>query len=163
MNTLSYVRLIKIIPGLLLKVGLDSDDNENKVREILNDSNTYEQKATDPTEKICQGRPKRASLSKRKKAKSHNNCTKGFTHVGAHLFCLFFLVSLKFDKPGNPLRPIVFSFNSHRAKIGNYLSVVFRPLLQAQKFYIKNSADFVFKLKQVSVKPNTRMDRFDAN
>ena len=42
------------------------------------------------------------------------------------------------------------------------LSVAFRSLIQAHKSNIENSVDFVSKLKQVSVKPNTRMGSFDA-
>ena len=60
-----YSRIITKADKANNVVVLDSDDYNKNVREILNDSNTCEQLAIDPT-KICQGSPKRAFLSKRK-------------------------------------------------------------------------------------------------
>ena len=126
-------------------VVLYSDDYDKKVIEILNDSNTYGTISYRSHRKICQGSPKRAFFHKR------NSSSPRFYGLP------------KIHKTGNPHRPIVFSFNSPTAKIGKFLSVVFRPLIKAQKSYIKNSTDFVSKLKQISAKPNTKMGSFDAD
>jgi len=118
---------------------LDSGDYEKKVREILNDSNALEQLATDPTEKFVKKVRKELSYLKGKGEITDQLYKRFYTH-GCISFRFYGLPKIR--KPGNPLRPIVSSFNFPTAKIGKFLLVVFSPLIQAQKSYIKNSADF---------------------
>jgi len=115
-------------------VVLDSDDYNKNVREILNDSNTYEQIATHPTEKSV--KEVRRDLSYLKgKVEITDRSYKSFCPRGCTSPRFYDLP--KMHKPGNPVRPIVSSFNSPTQKIGKFLSLYFAYLFRLKNPILK--------------------------
>ena len=68
----------------------------------------------------------------------------------------------KIHKDGVPLRPIVASYSSPTARLGKWLSTLFRPLMQTQTSYIRNSVHLVEILKDIEIKKDTILASFDA-
>ena len=62
-----------------------------------------------------------------------------------------------------PLRPIVSSIGSITYEAAKYLAVVIGPLVGKTEHHIKNSTDFVQKIKDLEVPPSQKLVSFDVS
>ncbi|XP_078357260.1 uncharacterized protein LOC144642142 [Oculina patagonica] len=69
----------------------------------------------------------------------------------------------KIHKNEVPLRPIVSSIGSITYEAATYLAVVIGPLTGKSEHHIKNSTDFVQKIKDLEVLPSQKLVSFDVS
>ena len=60
----------------------------------------------------------------------------------------------KIHKPNNPGRPVISSVNSHTEKLSAYVDEFLRPLAQALPSHIRDTTDFIIRLKN-NIRPRT--------
>ena len=68
----------------------------------------------------------------------------------------------KVHKKGNPLRPIVSSVGSLTYQSARLLANILSPLVGKTPHHIKNSGDFIKKIKDLEVTPGRKMVSFDV-
>ena len=59
----------------------------------------------------------------------------------------------KIHKPNNPGRPVISSVNSHMEKLSAYVDEFLRPLAQALPSHIRDTTDFIIRLKNLGRVP----------
>ena len=59
----------------------------------------------------------------------------------------------KIHKPNNPGRPLISSVNSHTEKLSAYVDEFLRPLAQALPSHIRDTTDFIIRLKNLGRVP----------
>ena len=59
----------------------------------------------------------------------------------------------KIHKPNNPGRPVVSSVNSHTEKLSAYVDVFLRPLAEKPPSHIRDTTDFIRRLKKLGRVP----------
>ena len=59
----------------------------------------------------------------------------------------------KIHKPNNPGRPVISSVNSHTEKLSAYVDEFLRPLAQALPSHIRDTTDFIIRLKKLGRVP----------
>ena len=59
----------------------------------------------------------------------------------------------KIHKPNNPGRPVISSVNSHTEKLSAYVDEFLRPLAQALPSHIRDTTDFIIRLKNLGRVP----------
>ena len=59
----------------------------------------------------------------------------------------------KIHKPNNPGRPLISSVNSHTEKLSAYVDEFLRPLAQALPSHIRDTTDFIIRLKNLGRDP----------
>ena len=69
----------------------------------------------------------------------------------------------KIHKANIPLRPIVSSIGNITCSISRYLTQVLSPMVGKNEHFIKNSADFVRKIKDLEVPPGRKMVSYDVS
>ena len=162
LHSLSSNKEILVLPADKGRVTvlMDASDYDTKMRDLLSDGNTYKKLNSDPTNKF------KASLSKLLKKWKDNNI---ITHsVWQHLYPtaadipkLYGLP--KVHKQGYPLRPIVSSVNSVTYESAKFLAKILGPLVGHLPYHIKNSSDFVQKVKDLEVPPPWKLVSFDVS
>lgn len=80
-----------------------------------------------------------------------------YTATAPRIFAQF-----KYHKPGNPVRPIVSTINSPAYKLSRYLATVLRKAFNEPKFNIKNSMEFLQRVKKTRIDPNNVLVSFDV-
>ena len=68
----------------------------------------------------------------------------------------------KIHKSGTPLRPIVSSIGNITYNIAKYLTQILSPLVGQSPHFIKNSLDFVEKVRNLEVPPGRKMVSYDV-
>ena len=68
----------------------------------------------------------------------------------------------KIHKPGIPLRPIVSSIGSATYYLAKELTSIISPLVGNTNSYVKDSGDFVQKIKRIQVNDDTLLVSFDV-
>ena len=68
----------------------------------------------------------------------------------------------KIHKPGTPLRPIVSSIGSATYYLAKELTTIISPLVGNTNSYVKDSGDFVQKIKRIQVNDDTLLVSFDV-
>ena len=61
----------------------------------------------------------------------------------------------KIHKPNNPGRPVVSSVNSHKEKLSAYVDEFLRPLAEALKSHIRDTTDFLSRLRNSGKLPES--------
>lgn len=69
----------------------------------------------------------------------------------------------KIHKKEVPLRPIVSSIGSITYEVAKYLKEVIGPLVGKTEHHVKNSTDFVQKIKGLEVHPSQKLVSFDVS
>lgn len=67
----------------------------------------------------------------------------------------------KIHKPGNSMRPIISNVNAPHYKISKYVVNEIRQLQPIEGFYVKNSLEFVERVRNVIIEENEMMVSFD--
>ena len=73
-----------------------------------------------------------------------------------------FYGSVKIHKEGHPLRPIVSTIDSATYNVAKFVSRTLSPYAEQIPSYIKNTSDFVDKLKNISIEQDETMVSFDV-
>ena len=63
----------------------------------------------------------------------------------------------KIHKPNNPGRPVISSVNSHTEKLSAYVDEFLRPLAQALPSHIRDTTDFIIRLKNLGRVPENNI------
>lgn len=135
-------------------VVMKTDDYHNKIADLL-DPNTYRKLKSDPTAKIL-----RATNRFVKGSAIPPNIQKEVCHSEALPPRLYGLP--KVHKPNVPLRPIVSAINSPTYRLAKYLTRLLQPFVGQTESFIKNSAHFVEKLGNITLRPNDIILSFDV-
>ena len=69
----------------------------------------------------------------------------------------------KIHKKDSPLKPIVSGIGSISYKVAKYLTVILSPMMGKNGFTLKNSEDFVNKVKDLEVPPPRKMVSYDVS
>ena len=162
LQNLSHNQEILILPADKgrVTVVMDANDYDTKMKELLSDENTYKKLSSDPTNKF------KATLGKLlKKWKDGNiisyNIWQRLYPTAADIPKLYGLP--KVHKQGYPLRPIVSSVNSVTYESAKFLARILGPLVGHLPHHVKNSADFVNKIKDLEVPPPWKLVSFDVS
>ncbi|XP_037506744.2 uncharacterized protein LOC119382905 [Rhipicephalus sanguineus] len=141
-------------------VVLDTQDYENKMRLMLEDDRTYVPLNRDPTAKVQRDLQKLLA--------------DGFRFVPPQQKSLYFsllcnngsapaLYGLpKIHKEGVPMRPIVDFTRSPLHKLSNYLHRIISPLVGKTETHVRNSYDFIEKVRNTVLHDDEIMVSFDV-
>ena len=76
---------------------------------------------------------------------------------------IFYMLA-KIHKPNNPGRPVISSVNSHTEKLSAYVDEFLRPLAQALPSHIRDTTDFIIRLKNLgTVSENSILATLDVS
>lgn len=140
-------------------VVLDSDDYCSKMRDLLEDRDTYETIRRDPVKKIERDLNSKLLKLKREGKFSESNYFRLRSTDGI-IPRIYGLV--KIHKEGFPLRPIVSMIGSPLYEVSKHLASIIAPLVGKTNFVVKNSMDFIEVLKTCSWSDNDVMVSFDV-
>ncbi|CAM4989321.1 unnamed protein product [Rotaria socialis] len=130
-----------------------------KGNELLNDKNVFKKISSNVTEKREKSlidfllKLKRNKIINEKEYKEMRPVTYSRTPEA------YFLV--KVHKQNQPVRPIISSYNSYNCNAAKYLAKLLTLAMTCNKSYIKDSFDFVTKIKQYRTTPGL-MVSFDV-
>ena len=139
---------------------LDKSDYENKIQNLLSDTKTYEILKKDPTNSV-----KNQLINTLKKWKKEGT-------ISQQLYKKIYPTSdqppkfyglPKIHKPSMPLRPIVSGNGSVTESCAKHLAKVLNAVKGKNEHAIKNSDDFVNKVKDLEVPPGQKMVSFDVS
>ena len=138
-------------------VVMDKEAYIEKMNELLRDRNTYEELRSDPVERVS--------------AEFHRNIReifsdnqfliKKFQSIGSKLPYLY--GNVKTHKQGHPMRPIISTIGSVSYFLSKFLVNLLKPLIGSiSSSHIKNSNDFVDKVKSAHIDSNSLFVSFDV-
>ena len=162
LQKLSQRKDLKILPADKgrVTVVMEKNDYESKIKELLNDQDTYCKLRNDPTNKF------KAKLVKLlKQWKDKNKITQRLwqqLYPTASEIPKFYGLP-KVHKKNTPLRPIVSSIGSITYEAAKYLARILGPLVGKTPYHIKNSKDFANKIKDLEVPPPWKLVSFDVS
>ena len=132
---------------------LDSLEYHNKINELVSDNSKFQKiKSKNPITKIekeLKQMIKKVGLEKEVMIKEH--CKP------PHIYGL-----PKVHKEGVPLRPVVSCIGSSVHPLAKYLAKILNPLQNRIPSNIKNSMDFITKIKDLDIADNTRLVSLDV-
>ncbi|KAI8516208.1 hypothetical protein Bbelb_047890 [Branchiostoma belcheri] len=161
LKDLSTNKDIIILPAVKGRctVVLDREQYDNKVKELLDDRNTYLPLKKDPTPsfkaKIT------AALKKLEKDGAIDRKTYLQLHPTGQQPPAFYGLP-KIHKTSIPLRPIVSSIGSVTYELSRFLANIIGPLVGTSDHHVKNSADFVNKIKDIRVEKDEVITSYDV-
>ena len=141
-------------------VVMDRSDYENKIKNILSDTKTYEPLKKDPTTTF-----KNKLINTLKEWKKEGR-------ISQNLYRQIYPTSdqppkfyglPKIHKPDLPLRPIVSGNGSVTEPCAKHLAKILNAVKGKNPHAIKNSQDFVEKIKDLEVPPGRKMVSFDVS
>ncbi|KAI5692681.1 hypothetical protein M8J77_022402 [Diaphorina citri] len=137
-------------------VVMDKADYTQKMTSILN-SNDYEIIPGDPT-KTIEGRVYR-TLAKHRDEFSDEERRKFQSHYSKphHIYG-----NPKIHKEGAPLRPIVSTIGGPMYNLCKYLHTVLTPIVEGGPTYLKNSTEFVNKVRTIELEENHILASLDV-
>ncbi|UYV62154.1 hypothetical protein LAZ67_1008033 [Cordylochernes scorpioides] len=139
---------------------MKAEDYSKKMLNILSDPNTFQEISADRVKAISGNY--RASL--RSLLKKGCITPEQFKLFTSNISSIPYIYGLpKTHKPDIPLRPIVAYHLSPALHLARYLSNFLKPLVKAHNIYsIKDSSDFIAKLKNFSQSGSPTMSTFDV-
>ena len=140
-------------------VVLDSDEYCSKMRDLLEDGDTYEAIRRDPIKKVERDLNSKLLKLKREGKFSESNYFRLRSTDGV-IPRIYGLV--KIHKEGFPLRPIVSMIGSPLYEVSKYLASIISPLVGKTNFSVKNSMEFIEVLKTCSWSDDDVMVSFDV-
>ena len=140
---------------------MDTKEYEAKIQDLLKDTNTYQNLKKDPTPNF-----KRKMIDKlRQWKKGSNPPPKALYHriypTTEEVPKLYGLP--KIHKAGAPLRPIVSSIGTITYNAAKVLAEILNPLVGKTPHHVKNSADFVEKIRNLEVPPVHKIISYDVS
>ncbi|XP_076038416.1 uncharacterized protein LOC143023691 [Oratosquilla oratoria] len=140
-------------------VVMDKSDYEGKATTLLRDMNTYEVVLADPTAKLQ--RKVEGELKKLKEARLITEREWTRMRPGDSTIPKFYGLP-KVHKEGVPLRPIIAFRGSPTYNLARDLAKRLRPLVESSERMLSNSADFVERLRGVSLGEDDCLVSFDV-
>ena len=140
-------------------VVLNKTDYDNKVRLLLNDSDTYEPLKRDPSSNFK--KKVIGVLQQLEKGGFIDKSTYYSLYPGDDIPAFYGLP--KIHKEDIPLRPIVSSINSVTYNIAKYLTSVLSPLVGLSERNVLNSKDFIEKVQDIKVEGDECIASFDVS
>ena len=140
-------------------VVMNTKDYKRKILDLLQDQNTYEPLKKDPTNNY-----KTKLIAILRKWKSEKTISDSLYHrlyPTSDLPARFYGLP-KVHKSNIPLRPIVSSIGNITYNIARFLTQVLSPLVGKTEHFIKNSKDFVEKIRHLEVPPGRKMISYDV-
>jgi predicted GIY-YIG superfamily endonuclease len=140
-------------------VVMNTVDYKRKVQSLLEDKDTYEKLKKDPTNIY-----KNRLISILREWKNKRSITDNLYHriyPTSDIAPKFYGLP-KIHKANVPLRPIVSSIGNITYHLSRYLTQMLSPLMGKNPHFIKNSADFVKKIKELEIPPGRKMISYDV-
>lgn len=134
-------------------------DYERKALDLLNDNYTYARVDSDPTKRLQRKITKMLNDSRLDNILSDDEYHR--MKPGDSVLPLFY-GQPKIHKPDIPLRPIVAFCGSSTYNLAKELSKRLRPLTLKSHHMLKNSKDFIEKIKDVYIEHDEIMVSFDV-
>ena len=139
---------------------LNKQDYYNKVKALLDDTNTYEKLTSDPTRavknKLIQ------TLKEWRKEERIPNYLYNQLYPTAENVPKFYGLP-KIHKKDVPLRPIVLSIGCVMYDTAKFLAKIMKPLVGHNSHHIVNSEDFVNKIAELEVPPGQKLVSYDVS
>jgi hypothetical protein len=126
---------------------------------ILNDNSKFKRLEYDPTlerEKHLQGHLKYLVDKKYFDNSTRLKITPCGSKAGV-MYCL-----PKVHKQNTPLRPIISAIDTYNYKLAKYLDKILKPLVNDNEYILKDTFDFVNKIKELNVAADQYMISFDV-
>ena len=135
-------------------VVMDVTDYEHKVKELLNDTNTYTLLKRDPNTKY---KDKLKQILKRLCSKDTISQAEYYHLMPDSNTVPRFYGLPKIHKPSCPLRPIVSSIGSITYNVAKLVAGIISPLVGQSPHHIKNSTDFAERVSHIHLQPGEVM------
>ena len=139
---------------------LNKQDYHNKVKALLDDTNTYEKLTSDPTRAIKNKLIQ--TLKEWRKEERIPNYLYNQLYPTAENVPKFYGLP-KIHKKDVPLRPIVSSIGSVMYDTAKFLAKIMKPLVGLNSHHIVNSEDFVNKIAELEVPPGQKLVSYDVS
>ncbi|XP_068720552.1 uncharacterized protein [Montipora capricornis] len=130
------------------------------VKALLDDTNTYEKRTSDPTRAIKNKLIQ--TLKEWRKEKRIPNYLYNQLYPTAENVPKFYGLP-KIHKKDVPLRPIVSSIGSVMYDTAKFLAKIMKPLVGLNSHHIVNSEDFVNKIAELEVPPGQKLVSYDVS
>ncbi|XP_076049262.1 uncharacterized protein LOC143029935 [Oratosquilla oratoria] len=140
-------------------VVLDRSEYEFKAATLLQDTNTYEVVEADPTQKLQ--RKVEGELRKLKESRLISEREWMLMKPGDSVIPKMYGLP-KIHKEGVPLRPIIAFRGSPTYNLAKALAKRLRPLVEKSERMLKNSTDFVDRLRGISLEEGDILVSFDV-
>jgi hypothetical protein len=137
---------------------LDKSEYQTKMGELVNNTNTYTPLDQDPTNKF---RNKLVKILREWRKELPDRLYLYLYPSGGVPPRMYGLP--KIHKAGTPLRPIVSSIGSITYNVARCLANILSPLVGKTKHFVKDSADFVSKIKDLEVPPGWKLTSYDVS
>jgi hypothetical protein len=139
---------------------LDKSEYTTKMNSLVKDEATYKPLKKDPTDKYRAKLVKIINQWKNEDTISENlaKYLKSQGGVPPRVYG-----TPKIHKPSVPLRPIVSSLGSVTYNVAKYLARALSPLVGKTEHYVKDSQDFVKKIKDLEVPPGQKLISYDVS
>ena len=161
LQTLSRNNEIKILPADKGRVTvlMNSNDYHTKISGLLTDELTYAKLKSDPTNTF--------KLKLTRLLKSWKDTNKISYPLWQKLYPTAAVIPKfyglpKVHKINHPLRPIVSSVGSITYEAAKHLAKILGPLVGKTPYHVKNSNDFVDKIRDLEVPPPWKLVSFDV-
>ena len=138
---------------------LNKQDYDTKIQDLLNDTTTYEKLSRNPTSKFkeriigtLKELERSGAIDRRLYLKLYPTSENPPTFYGLP----------KIHKATIPLQPIVSSIGSITYEIAKHLAGIIGPLTGRSSHHIKNSGDFVEKIREIKLNPDQTIVSYDV-
>jgi len=138
-------------------VVLNKKDYELKMTSILSDPLIFKELDNDPT--IEREKALNSHIDYLKRINVIDNETSSLIRTSGSGAGIMYGLP-KIHKEEVPLRPIISSFKSYNYKLAKWLDSLIKPLLNDNKFILKDSFDFVNRISKIDIS-NSLMVSFD--
>ena len=138
---------------------MKTTDYRSKIENLLNDKDTYEELKKDPTSNY-----KNKLINILRPWKSNKSIPEKLYHriyPTSEVPPKFYGLP-KIHKKDVPLRPIVSSIGNISYHVAEYLTSVLSPLMGKNPHFIKNSQDFIKKIRGLEIPPGRKMVSYDV-
>ena len=161
LKNLAMDKSITILPADKgrMTVVMNTSDYKQKAKELLGDSSTYKVLKKDPTAVFS--RKIKKSLQELRQAEVIDEPLKRRLSPTSTLTPRFYGLP-KVHKPGTPLRPIVASRGSITYNLARYIADTLSPLMGRNGYSLKNSAEMVKELREVTLDEDDILISFDV-
>ncbi|XP_068720437.1 uncharacterized protein [Montipora capricornis] len=139
---------------------LNKQDYHNKVKALLDDTNTYEKLTSDPTRAIKNKLIQ--TLKEWRKEERIPNYLYNQLYPTAENVPKFYGLP-KIHEKDVPLRPIVSSIGSVMYDTAKFLAKIMKPLVGLNSHHIVNSEDLVNKIAELEVPPGQKLVSYDVS
>ena len=142
-----------------MTVIMDKSDYTDKIKTLLNDTNTYLPLDSDPTKTTVNRINKK--LKDLKNHEKIDKLTYDKIRPNEATIAKFYGVP-KIHKDNNPLRPIVSVSGTPTFNLSKYLAEILKPLVNTSPYSVKNVRAFLEKVENIHVERDEIMISFDV-